>query len=170
AIIEGASKLEFTACVKREVLDPLGMKDTGVDESGPNISRFYASSNGAVGSAPRVDNSDRMPSGGFLSTASDLARFGAAHLSDGFLKPATRTLMFTSQKTAEGKETGVGLGWRIAQISGERIYHHGGDAMGGRAFLLLRPERRISVAVVCNLSFARIAEADAMSLSQPFVV
>jgi hypothetical protein len=40
--------------------------------------------------------------------------------------------------------------------------------MGGRAFLLLRPEHDVAVAVVCNLSFARIAENEAMALSQPF--
>ena len=72
-------------------------------------------------------------------------------------------------KAADGKETGTGFGWRIAQISGERVCHHGGDAMGGRAFLLLRPEHGLAVAVTCNLSFARIAEANAMALSQPFV-
>jgi CubicO group peptidase (beta-lactamase class C family) len=170
AVIEGASKLEFTACVKREVLDPLKLTNTGTEDIGPNVSRFYASSNGAIGDAPRVDNSDRLPSGGFLSSAADLARFGAAHLSDGFLKPATRAMMFTSQKAADGKETGTGFGWRIATISGERVYHHGGDAMGGRAFLLLRPEHGLAVAIACNLSFARIAEANAMALSQPFVV
>ena len=167
-VIEGAAKMNFAACVQKEVLDPLGMKDTGTDERVPNVARFYTSSNGQIADAPRVDNSDRLPSGGFLSTASDLARFGAAHLSGDFLKPATRTMMFTSQKTAEGKETGVGFGWRIAQIDGERVYHHGGDSMGGRAFLLLRPEHNLSVAIACNLSFARIAEPNAMALSQPF--
>jgi CubicO group peptidase (beta-lactamase class C family) len=168
AVIEGAAKLEFTACVQREVLDPLGMKNTGTDEHAAKVSRFYGSSNGAISEAPRVDNSDRIPSGGFLSTAGDLARFGAAHLSGEFLKPSTRALIFTSQKDATGKETGTGLGWRIARISGELVYHHGGDAMGGRAFLLLRPEHDVAVAVVCNLSFARIAENEAMALSQPF--
>jgi CubicO group peptidase (beta-lactamase class C family) len=169
-VIEGAAKMEFTACVQKEVLDPIGMKDTCTSERGPNVSRFYALSNGQIAEAPRVDNSDRLPSGGFLSSARDLARFGAAHLSGDFLKSATRALMFASQKAADGKETGVGFGWRIAQIAGERVYHHGGDAMGGRAFLLLRPEHNLSIAIACNLSFARVAEANAMALSQPFAI
>jgi CubicO group peptidase (beta-lactamase class C family) len=143
-VIEGAPKMEFTACVQKEVLDPLDMKGTGTGEGGPNVSHFYATSDGKVDEAPGVDNSDRLASGGFL-------------------KPATRALIFTSQKAADGKETGVGFGWRIAQIGGESVYHHGGD-------LLLRPEHNLSVGIAANLSFARIAEANAMALSQQFAV
>lgn len=171
AVIEGASKQDYLACVQREVLDPLNMKSTVADDPAreiPGRSKFYSTSEGKVVEAPLVDQTDRLPSGGFLSTAGDLARFGAAHLTGGFLKPATLTRIFTPQKTVDGKETGVGFGWRIGSIAGERVYHHGGDAMGGRAMILLRPEHKIAVAIVSNLSFARIAENEALSLSQPY--
>ncbi|MBZ5582789.1 MAG: beta-lactamase family protein [Acidobacteriia bacterium] len=171
AVLEGAAKRDYLTVIQREVLDPLKMKSTVVDDPSRQVdgrSRFYDSQNGRIEESPAVDLTDRLPSGGFLSTAGDLARFGAAHLTDGFLKSATRALVFTSQKTTDGKETGVGFGWRLASIAGERVYHHGGDAMGGRAFLLLRPQHGIAAATVCNLSFARIAETELMALSEPF--
>ncbi len=87
-----------------------------------------------------------------------------------FLKPETRALLFTSQKTAAGEETGVGLGWRIgADTAGRRIFHHGGMIEGGRAFLMAYPDRKVTVALLANLSRASFAEAEAQSFAELFL-
>jgi hypothetical protein len=78
--------------------------------------------------------------------------------------------VFTSQKTTDGKPTGVGLGWRIATDSEKRtIYHHGGDSIGGRAFLIAYPESGVVLAVASNLSFARIGEKEVERIADLFV-
>jgi serine beta-lactamase-like protein LACTB len=76
--------------------------------------------------------------------------------------------MFTPQRTVDGKETGVGFAWRLGTIANRRIYHHGGDAIGGRAFLLLRPEDSMAVAFAANLGFVKFAEPEAMALADVF--
>ena len=174
AAIEGAAKQDFLIYVQNQVFAPLQMKETVVDSVQaivPNRTGFYLrNSSGELVNAPYMDISDRLPAGGFLSTSEDLVRFGSAMLVDGFLKAETRTLLFTSQKTADGKETGVGLGWRIAKdAQGRRILHHGGESMGGRAFLLIYPEQKIVVAMLANLTFARFAEKEASKFAELFM-
>ena len=111
----------------------------------------------------------RWGAGGFLSTAADLARFGSSLLTDRFLSAETRRLLFTSQKTSDGKETRVGLGWRIAKDStGKTYFHHGGDSIGGRAFLLIYPDSKVVVCILANLTFARIGETEALRFAKLF--
>jgi len=172
AALERAGSQDFGTLIQRQVCDPLRLQFTIPEDNTKVVvgrSRYYSLTNGQVENAPYTDLSDRWPSGGFLSTTEDLARFGVAHLAGEFFRPDTLRMMFTSQRTVEGVETGVGFGWRIGVLDNRRIYHHGGDAIGGRAFLLLRPEGSIVVALVGNLGFARFAERQAMELADLFV-
>lgn len=87
-----------------------------------------------------------------------------------YLKMEEREVMFVSQHGADGKPTAVGLGWRIAKDSrGRRYVHHGGDAVGGRAFVLLYPEQRVAVALLTNLTFAPLGEKEALRLAEPYL-
>ena len=174
AVIEGAAKQEYLSYMQQQVFQPLGMESTiadSVQQIVPNRTRFYSrGSSGGWVNAAYTDNSDRWPAGGFLSTAEDLARFGSALLRDGYLKSETRALLFTSQRTSDGKETGVGLAWRIGKdTQGRTILHHGGESIGGRAFILMYPEKRVVVAMLANLSFARFAEQDASRFAELFM-
>ncbi len=171
AVIEGASKLDFLTCVQKQVLDPLGMRSTVSDQVDPIIPHrtcFYSRGKDRLLNGPYVDTSDRWPSGGFLSTIDDLGRFGAAHLTDDFLKPQTRELMFTSQRTSDGTETGVGFAWRIGTLDGHKVLHHGGASIGGRSFLLLRPQEGIATVILANLTSAAFDQQQAMVLSDLF--
>ena len=107
----------------------------------------------------------------FLSTPSDLVRFGMAINSGKLLQPATVKLLQTSQRLASGEETGYGLGWylKTVTLAGKqtRVIGHDGDSLGGMvASLMTFPEHGIVVAVTSNISYAdtfslavKIAEA-----------
>ncbi|PTL81576.1 serine hydrolase [Vitiosangium sp. GDMCC 1.1324] len=173
AVVEGAAHEEFLRYMQRAVFEPLGMRHTGADHPHqliPHRTRFYA--NGAGGShqhAAHVDNSYKWPGGGFLSTAEDLVTFGSAHLQPGFLRKETLALLFTSQKLKSGKETGVGIGWRIGVSSqGRRILHHRGAIEGGRAMLMLFPDSQLVVALLGN-TYADFAEEQAAQLGELFM-
>ncbi len=177
-VVEAVQGKDFPAAVEELVLGPLKLNATEVDEPSwvmEGRTRFYRrAADGRLFNEKPIDSSYKWPSGGFLSSGPDLVRFGSAHLRDGFLKPETRTLLFTSQHTAESlegsKETGVGIGWRIGMDkAGRRIYHHGGAIEGGRAFLLLYPDEGIAVAILANLSGARFAEDEAQKLAELFM-
>jgi serine beta-lactamase-like protein LACTB len=173
AVVEGASGKDFWTTIDEQVLQPLHLAASGVDDPDrilPGRVRFYArDTDGTLKNEKPIDSSSKWPSAGFLSTPSDLVRFASAQVVDGYLKPETRALLFTSMKTSAGEETGVGLGWRIGtDAAGRRFYHHGGAIDGGRAFLLIYPEEKIAVALLANLSGARFAEGEAQKLAELF--
>ena len=172
AVVEGAAGKDFGAAVDELVIQPLELKSTGLDDPAKIVERrvrFYRK-DADLFNERAIDSSYKWPSAGYLSTASDLVRFASAHLRDGYLKPETRALLFTTQRTAAGEETGVGIGWRIGKDgAGRRILHHGGAIEGGRAFLLIYPDEKIAVAILANLSGARFAEGEAQKLAELFL-
>ena len=117
-------KKDFVSYIRETVFAPIEMKSTFADDNQkiiPNRSRFYSK---GAGKKPVnemfTDNSDRIGAGGFISSSGDLVRFGSAMLKNDLLTDETRELIFRSQKTKDGKETGVGLGWRIGKDNKER--------------------------------------------------
>jgi CubicO group peptidase (beta-lactamase class C family) len=173
-VVEGAAKQNFAAYLQNQLFNPLQMNGTTADDNRKIIkqrARFYArSSDGQISNEIYADYSDRLAAGGFISTAEDLVSFGSKSLQGSLFKPETRSLIFTPQKTLDGKETTVGFGWRIGKDGkGRAIYYHGGDAVGGRAILVVYPEAKVVVAILCNLTFAKISEADAANFADLFI-
>lgn len=174
AAVEGASKKDFLDLMSEQVFSPLKMTNTFPDDNKKIVeyrSRFYGkTADNKWNNEVYADTSDRWAAGGFVSNAEDLVVFASEMMKNGYLKPETRSLIFTSQKLKDGKETGVGFAWRIGKDSkGRTIYHHGGASAGGRTFLLVYPESKIVVALFCNLTFARFAEADAEKIGELFM-
>ena len=173
AVIEGAGKQDYLSYVTSAVLKPLAMEMTVPDFNDdlvPWRARPYSKrSDGTLMNGPYMDSSDRLAAGAFASTAGDLLKFGLAHLRPGLMPEDSYHLLFTPQKTTSGQETGVGFAWRIGEDSkGRTIYHHGGESVGGRAFLLIYPEDRLVVVFLCNLSFAPFDEKTAEALADIF--
>ena len=97
--------------------------------------------------------SDRYPSGGFLSTAEDLIRFGIGVTGDSFLNKGSQALLFTSQRTRAGKPTGYGFGFEVGDSPFGPVAAHTGNVVGGTAFILIHPGTRVVVAMVTNVGF-----------------
>ena len=156
AVIESASGEPFLAFMQKRVFTPAGMTHTSPDEAAPIIpgrSRFYTRDDktGRVENAPYVDNSYKWAGGGFLSTAEDLVVFANSLLEGRLLRPETVTLLWTSMKTSDGKETDYGIGWSVDRDhKGRRRIRHSGGAMGGTANLVIYPEERLVVALLVN--------------------
>jgi serine beta-lactamase-like protein LACTB, mitochondrial len=156
AVIQSASGEPFLDYMQAHVFTPLGLVHTTADQNRTIIdqrSRFYARDNNTpLENAPYVDNSYKWAGGGFLSTAEDLVRFGSALLRPGFLEPASLHLLFTSQTTEAGEETGYGMGWFVGKTkNGKKILQHSGGSVGGSCQLILYPETGVVVALVTNL-------------------
>ncbi len=108
----------------------------------------------------------------FLSTPSDLVRFGIAMSSGKLLKPATVEMLQTSQRLASGEETGHGLGWNLAPVTlaGEpaQAAGHDGELLGRRVVsLMMFRESGIVVAVMSNSADANTS-ALALKLAETF--
>lgn len=160
AAVEGASGEEFLSFMDRHVFGPLGMSHTEADRAEaeiPERTRFYERGEaGGIGEAPPVDLSHKWAGGGFLSTPEDLVRFGSAHLGEGFLREETLELLFTSQRTSAGEETGYGIGWRVdSDAKRGRFAVHTGSSVGGSAILVVFRDDRAVFAMAANLSSER---------------
>jgi CubicO group peptidase (beta-lactamase class C family) len=159
AVLEAAAQENFLTFMEQNVLTPLRLGQTRPDHAGatdPDLAQFYETwLNGNFIPAPVVNLSYAWPSGGYLSTAEDLVRFGNAHSRPGFLPLLSLKLLFTSQTTGTGKPTRYGIGWFV----GRDIVYHGGDSFGGTAVLLLRPATRTVVAITANGGFGLLRNA-----------
>lgn len=157
AAIESAAGKPFLDFEQEQVFTPLGLLNTVADDPNeiiPQRARFYSGvKEKPTQNAMYVDNSYKWAGGGFISTSEDLVRFGSALLQPGYLKAESLTLLFTPQKTKDGKETRYGMGWFISRSqSGKRIFEHSGGSVGGSSELILYPDSRLVVAFVCNFS------------------
>ena len=152
---EGAASEKFTDYLRKNVFEPAGMEQTRDDDFFtviPHRSRWYHKDQGGiVRNAGVLDSSYKIPGGGVISSAADLAKFESAILADRLLKRATRDLMWTSLKTADGKETGYGLGWGIVDKFGLHIFAHTGGQQGTSTAFAVVPSRNAGVVVLCNM-------------------
>jgi serine beta-lactamase-like protein LACTB len=175
AVVEGASGESFLAYMREHVFEPLGLHHTVADHTDsiiPHRTRLYErTEDGLVLNAPYVDNSYKWAGGGFLSTPEDLVRFGMAHLGDELLKRETIELLWTSQRTHDGEQTGYGIGWRVDRDGGRVSQaHHSGGSVGGTTFLLILPQERAVAAMVGNMSRAPTGWAPTLMILEAFLV
>ena len=188
AAVEAAADERFFDFMRTQIFEPLGMAATRPDSATEIIQdratfyfpRFAGDPRYGPDLAREGDHSCYAGGGAFLSTASDLVRFGMA-IGDGkLLRPATVQTLQAPQRLASGEETGYGLGWKLETVplAGEatRMAGHGtkGDFIGGTTYLMTFPERGIVVAVTTNISFAdtksvalKVAEAFAAQEKVP---
>jgi serine beta-lactamase-like protein LACTB, mitochondrial len=157
AAIESAAGEHFLEYEREHVFTPLGLRSTVADQPADIIeerARFYSpAKDKQAQNAAFVDNSYKWAGGGFLSTSEDLVAFGSALLQPGFLKAESLALLFTPQKTKDGKETKYGMGWFVTKSkSGQRIYEHSGGSVGGSSELIIYPDAHLVVAFACNFS------------------
>jgi serine beta-lactamase-like protein LACTB, mitochondrial len=154
-VLEGAAAEKYVDYVKENVFHPAGMGQTQADNFFaviPHRTRFYHKDKAAVvQNAGVLDSSYKIPGGGLISSADDMAHFEAAILADKLLRHATRDLMWTSQKTADGKLTGYGLGWGLTERFGVRILAHTSGQQGTSTAFEVVPERRAGVVVLANM-------------------
>ena len=153
--IEGASGEKYVDYVRESMLVPAGMMRTHADDHYAIIAyrtRFYhKDKSGTVVNADFLDSSYKIPGGGWLSSAEDMARFEVAMLNDALLRRATRNIMWTPQKAADGSENGYALGWSTGKEVGVADVGHGGSQQGTSTFMLLAPAPRAGVVVLINM-------------------
>ena len=153
--IENASGQTFGPYMSQAVFQPLGMENTSLSEAG--AATFYETEMGRYKPAFRVDNSIRWPSGGFVSTPTDVVKLGNAMLNDSLLTTNTRKLLVTvplAGRTESGKM--YAYGWRRSswQLYNGKMtldsYHHGGTAVGSTSILVIFPDKGIVLSMMMN--------------------
>jgi serine beta-lactamase-like protein LACTB len=180
AAVEAAAGEPFFRFMQTKIFTPLGMAGTlpdSVTESIPDratpyFSRFSGDNLFGVNEAPKVDYSCFAGAGAFLSTPSDLVRFGMAMSSGTLLQRATVRKLQEPQQLASGKETEFGLGWTVETVPlGGEPTRLASDAsrslFGGSASFLVFPDRGIVVALTTNTSYAALRQI-ALQIAEAF--
>jgi CubicO group peptidase (beta-lactamase class C family) len=181
AAVEAAAGQPFRTFMRDQLFDPLGMSDTTADSATNTLRdratfyfpRFAADPRYGPDVMRELDLSCYAGASVFLSTPSDLVRFGVAINGGKLLQQRTVQLLQTSQRLLSGQETGYGLGWDLETVTlrGEQVpvIGHDGEVLGGIVTSLMSlGERRIAVAVMSNISYAD-TPAFASSIAEAFV-
>jgi serine beta-lactamase-like protein LACTB len=157
-VIEGASGAKYVDFVRQNVFAPAGMEHTQKDDRFaviPYRTRFYQKTDsGKVQNADFLDSSYKIPGGGWLSSAEDMARFEVAILNDKLIKRATRNLMWTPLRPSDGSKDSYGLGWGVSDESGIAIVGHTGGQQGTSTAFYIAPAQRAGVVVLTNMEDA----------------
>jgi serine beta-lactamase-like protein LACTB len=152
--IEGASGLSYAEAIQRDVLGPASMKSTRLDviqDIIPHRACGYSlNDDGAWTNSGCFNASDRYPAGGLVGTADDLVTLANALLEGNLLNEESLKTMTSSQTTSSQEDTGRGLGLEIGDTEGE--LSHGGTSVGASSYLYIRPEEKLAVAILTNLS------------------
>lgn len=161
AVIEGASGKPFLPFIEKEVFTALDMSNTSPDKNDSiilNRSSFYElDSLERVINAPYVDNSYKWAGGGFISTTTDLIKFGQAHMKPGFLSAETLKTFTTSQVLANRDSTGYGIGWARIDKNGLTGFGHTGGSVGGITDLRIYPDEGLVLVFLSNSSNTKYA-------------
>jgi len=154
-VLEGAASQKYVDYVSENVFKPAGMMQTQADDFFaviPHRTRWYhKDKTGLVHNAGVLDSSYKIPGGGLISSANDMAHFEAAILADKLVQRATRELMWTIPKPIDGKPSRYALGWFVAEKFGLRTAGHTGGQQGTDTAFLIAPDRHAGVVVLANM-------------------
>lgn len=164
-VLEAVYDESWKDVVQRLVLDPLGMTSTTAWRSRSDPARL------AMPHEIGADGFRRIPlgkydenlhaAGGHFTTAADLARFLAAHMSDGRIDgverlPGDALAATHRQHAAQDRDFGPyhrhgwGLGWDLGTLGEDTIVHRFGGFSGFRSHASFMPAHDIAVVVLTN--------------------
>lgn len=148
-IIEQVTGATYEEFLQREIFQPLGMTDSGLDPgdfSPLNGTRGYA------GGQPDIplDVSNLFAAGDLYSTVEDLYKLAQALDAGRLLPPDLMNQMLTP---GHGN---YGLGWKIEQRGPYRLVYHTGSMSGAATWFGRYPDRRVTIIVLSNDYYANV--------------
>ena len=158
-IIARVSGTTWDVFLTDRVFRPLGMTATRTTTATnliPHRARGYTWRDTGYVNAPEYVA--LRPSGAFLSTAADLAKWDAALYGNRLLTAASRQAMWTPARLTGGGVSNYGFGWQLDSVDGHWRVGHGGSLPGFRAEIERFPNDSVTVIVLTNSDDAQPAE------------
>jgi CubicO group peptidase (beta-lactamase class C family) len=151
-LVERVSKQKFADFVAERILKPVGMKNTGYRDDFQRITPGRAQAYSKSGDGPWRLNMPMMNAhggGGMLTTVSDWLKWNAM-LDAKTWNAGLVDALETQGVLNNGFKISYALGLTHGSYKGQRNISHGGATAGYRTVLVRFPERKVSVAVLCN--------------------
>lgn len=169
-VVKAKSGLDWDVFVRRRILEPLGMKSCSfaiADLAGhQNYAKAY---NGSIKLAPKGMENIR-PAGELNCSVTELVKWISLHLNNGVLPDGRQLIsaaalekMYASHFPPNAPE-GVGLGWFLKDLGGQRFIFHAGSAEGYTAYVSFMPDAQHAVIILTNQHRSELPEklADAL--------
>ena len=148
------ANISYEALVKKEMLDPLGMKETSMNLT-PALTKRFVAGHAEAGEPAHAWDEDALAGAGALrSTAADMLTYLGAQLHPGNVKGASleaktlaAALWATHEVRAEAANGHIGLNWLIDDSG---MYWHNGMTGGFSSFTVFDPAKDFGVIVLLN--------------------
>lgn len=150
-IIRKVSGKSWSDFLSERLFTPLGMnatRTTSLNAIVANRADGYVWRSGKLENAPSFIA--LRPSGAFLSSVLDLAKWDATLYTDNILKQATLSQAWTPVKLNSGATHPYGFGWELSTVAGHKRVYHGGSLPGFRAQFSRFVDDKLSVVVLTN--------------------
>ncbi len=153
---------EFYGDLLREkVFEPIGMTTARViDEAAivPHRAAGYRLVEGELKNQEWVSPSlNTLADGALYVTVLDMAAWDAALYTDNLLEPSSLELMWTPVRLNDGTTAPYGFGWAVGEAGGPRVVLHGGAWQGFSTVIARYLDKKLTVVVLANLSFAEVS-------------
>ncbi|MEQ1641869.1 MAG: serine hydrolase domain-containing protein, partial [Pyrinomonadaceae bacterium] len=151
-IVERVSKQKFADFVAERILKPVGMKNTGYRDDFQRITPGRAQAYSKNGDGPWRLNMPMMTAhggGGMLTTVSDWLKWNAM-LDARTWNASLVDSLETQGVLNSGQKISYALGLTVGTYKGNKQIAHGGATAGYRTFLARFPDKKLSIAVLCN--------------------
>lgn len=143
-LIERIGGVSYDEYLRKNVLAPLGLADTGYDWNTAVIARRASGYNPDGKLAPYLDMSLPHAAGSLYSTVDDLSRWFDALEAGKVVSKANYAKMSTAYLG------GYGYGLKMQKIEGHEVVGHGGGINGFNTSLLRAPADGLTVVVLAN--------------------
>jgi CubicO group peptidase (beta-lactamase class C family)/pimeloyl-ACP methyl ester carboxylesterase len=160
-VAKAAGSTDWNAVLQKELLDPLGMKDSTY-----TVEAIEAATNHANGHRWTPEGTIEVPftpifpyhmagAGDINSNIEDMARWVRMQLGNGAFDGrrivSRENLAYTrTPKVAVNDKTSYALGWYVLQTPNGNILWHDGDALSFSSFVGLVPDKNIGVIILTN--------------------
>jgi CubicO group peptidase (beta-lactamase class C family) len=151
AVIEKVSGKKYVEMLRERIFDPLGMKDTGLDEDDlvlPKRAQGYHPDKAGIVVARSESMSVPWAAGSMYSTTGDLLKWERALFDGKVLNADSLKLMTTAGKG------NYGLGVGVSDKDGMKVVEHGGGIEGFNTHLTYVPDKKITIVVLSNVNGA----------------
>jgi D-alanyl-D-alanine carboxypeptidase len=162
AIIGKVTSVNWADWISKHIFKPCGMNQTrAVSVTDLILNR----ANGYKRASEGWENADiwlaLRPSGAFVSSITDLAKWDRTLCSDRLLSAVSKKQMWTTMKLNDGQNTHYGFGWFVDSTNNHLRIHHDGGVPGFRSDFERFPDDKLTVIVLTNVGSAnaeRIAQ------------
>jgi D-alanyl-D-alanine-carboxypeptidase/D-alanyl-D-alanine-endopeptidase len=142
---------DYQTLVRKRILDPLGMKSSGITLSKALKERLAPGHNAGLQPVENWENGILAGAYAMRSTVNDLLTFLAANI--GLEKsPLAKSMaaMTVPRRPTGNPNLEIALGWHILTLGGRDIIWHNGGTFGYRSWIGFDPKNRTGVVVLSN--------------------